>query len=111
MPLACAVTDSCDVGCVLRLLRDVAAMSGCRSFYYIGSSVEEQMGTLVAFGQTLLFTPLIGLLYLLLEYVAAQVMQDDKYLYSCAVGFSGVIFAFVIVDTGLSMRQGVRTRR
>ena len=68
------------------------------------------MGTLVAFGQTLIFTLLIGLQYILLEYLAAQVMQNDKYLFSCAVGFSGVIFAFVVVDTGLSMQQGVRTR-
>ena len=81
------------------------------SFNIIGPSVERAVGTLVVLGMAIIFPLAIGVTYLLMQYFAAAVMKDESYLYSCAVGFSGVLFGLVMVDTGVAWGRGERTRR
>jgi hypothetical protein len=81
------------------------------AFYSFGSQVENQMGSLVMLGQTILFVPLIGVCYMIVETVAAKVTKDIMYEYSCAVGFSGVIFAYLVVHTALQIAMGVNSTR
>ncbi len=71
------------------------------AFHSIGSGVEHQVGSLVLFGLVFLFTCAVGSLYLLFQVIASAVTSDPgKYMYQSAVGFSGVIFAFYVMETG-----------
>ena len=81
------------------------------AWFSIASSVESTLGSLVVLGLAASFNLLCGLVYLTLNMLAAAIMRDEKYMWTCAAGYSGIIFGFLILDTSISLMRGVRTRR
>src|SRR4051812_14140511 len=62
--------------------------------YYLCSDIERKMGTLTLLGQTGLFSVLCGFTYLLMQYIGVKWFKKESYYWTCAAGFSGVLFAF-----------------
>lgn len=69
------------------------------SFSIKGRTLERKYGSFY-FGILLaVFTISTGLMYLLIEYLAFAFLETSYALDSCAVGFSGVIFALKVLTT------------
>lgn len=75
------------------------------ALYQVGSAVEEAMGTLAVFGHTVVFPWLVGLVYLAIQTIASRV-TGQTVMGGCAVGYSGVLFAFLIVEVCLAHLRG-----
>jgi rhomboid domain-containing protein 1 len=69
------------------------------SFGVKGRSLERRLGSAHFACLLAVFTVSCGLAYVLIEYAAALLFQDHHMLSSCAVGFSGVIFALKVLTT------------
>jgi membrane associated rhomboid family serine protease len=71
------------------------------SVFYLGIRLERAMGTLCLFFLSFLFVVLEGTMYFTWYWLLTKVTGDFKYLTSCAVGYSGVIFAYIVIDVSL----------
>jgi len=67
------------------------------SFVPMGRHLEHTFGSLVFFGLVLYFSVAIGLLYLVVCWVLIVVM-GEAWLTYCSIGFSGVLFALLVVQ-------------
>ena len=81
------------------------------AMFQLGSTIEDALGTLTVLGLNMLFPLLVGLEYIFLEFMWSLIKKDDEPLYSCAVGYSGVLFALVVIEVALAIQRGERTRR
>ena len=69
------------------------------SFVWKGISLEKDLGSGYFFSLLAIFVVLTNVVYCALQYVAVLFFHDYSYLYSCAAGFSAVIFAVKVVTT------------
>ncbi|XP_040901935.1 rhomboid-related protein 4 isoform X2 [Toxotes jaculatrix] len=68
------------------------------SFLWKGIRLERRLGGPWFLYLLSVFSLLTGLVYLLLEAVLTELTQDQSYSVSCAVGFSGVLFALKVLN-------------
>ncbi|XP_026155041.1 rhomboid-related protein 4 isoform X2 [Mastacembelus armatus] len=68
------------------------------SFIWKGIRLERQLGGAWFLYLLSVFSLLTGLVYLVLEAVLTELTQDMSYSMSCAVGFSGVLFALKVLS-------------
>lgn len=72
------------------------------SFLWKGRQLERRFGS-VYFGFLLaIFTVLTSLVYVAISIALSEIMDDGSYRMTCAVGFSGVIFALKVLVTHYS---------
>nr|XP_056705998.1 rhomboid-related protein 4 [Euleptes europaea] len=68
------------------------------SLLWKGIKLEKRLGSTL-FGYIIaLFSVLVGVIYMVLEIVFAELLDDPMYKLSCAVGFSGVLFALKVLN-------------
>ncbi|KAK3737301.1 hypothetical protein RRG08_067367 [Elysia crispata] len=67
------------------------------SLLYKGSLLERRFGTPYFIYLTAVFTALTGVTYVGLGVALSEVLNSQSYLTSCAVGFSGVLFALKVL--------------
>lgn len=72
------------------------------SLLYKGSLLERKFGTPYFIYMTAVFTALTGITYVGLGVGLSEFLEDQNYLMSCAVGFSGVLFAMKVLTTHYS---------
>lgn len=82
------------------------------SFMWKAISLERYFGSGYFLYMVGVFSAATGTLYLGMNYLLAELLNQWSYINSCAVGFSGVIFALKVVTThlqpgGMSMIMGV----
>jgi rhomboid domain-containing protein 1 len=73
------------------------------AFLGTGIYLEKRFGSLKFFIILATFTLSTGLTYVGLQFLLANLYEDRDHMYSCAVGFSGVIFALKVLSTHLSL--------
>lgn len=71
------------------------------SFMWKAVSLERHYGSGFFAYMIAVFSVATGLLYMVLNYALAELLGQWSYIDSCAVGFSGVIFALKVVAMGL----------
>lgn len=71
------------------------------SFMWKGKTLEKVYGSGYFAFICLVFTMLTNLVYLALNYLLSMLMFDRAFIFSCAVGFSGTIFALKVLSTSL----------
>ena len=71
------------------------------SFMWKAATLEERFGSAYFLYMTFVFTFLTGVLYVGTGVLMAELLNDWTHMQSCAVGFSGVIFALKVVTTHL----------
>jgi rhomboid domain-containing protein 1 len=69
------------------------------SFGMKGRSLEKRFGSVYFAVLLSVFTVACGLVYIAVEYLAAYLFESPSLQSSCAVGFSGVIFALKVLTT------------
>ncbi|GFN75775.1 rhomboid-related protein [Plakobranchus ocellatus] len=69
------------------------------SLLYKGTFLERKFGTPYYVYLTTVFTALTGATYVGLGALLSETLQEESYLTSCAVGFSGVLFAMKVLTT------------
>ncbi|XP_043348087.1 rhomboid-related protein 4 isoform X2 [Dermochelys coriacea] len=68
------------------------------SLLWKGIKLERKLGSIL-FGYIIaVFSVLIGIVYIVLEYALAGLLNDPSYKMNCAVGFSGVLFALKVLN-------------
>ncbi|XP_005106015.1 rhomboid-related protein 4 [Aplysia californica] len=72
------------------------------SLLYKGITLERRFGSPYFAYLVAVFTPLTSIVYVGLGIALSQLLGDQSYLTSCAVGFSGVLFALKVVTTEYS---------
>ncbi|XP_002737468.1 rhomboid-related protein 4-like [Saccoglossus kowalevskii] len=77
------------------------------SFLWKGMSLERKLGSKYFAYMIAVFSVLTSSLLVCLDILASEVFGDASYLYSCAVGFSAVIFSIKMVTT-YSMAPGTQ---
>nr|CAB3265563.1 rhomboid-related protein 4-like [Phallusia mammillata] len=75
------------------------------SFLWKGRSLESKIGSRQFLYMLAVFSVLVNVVMLYLNYAAAMFFSDASYMNQCAVGFSGVVFAVKVVTTQM-MPQG-----
>lgn len=80
-------------------LDDMHLYFNMASFLWKGISLESRLGSRGLFYLISVFSILTSLMLLVLDKCLATVLADTSYLYTCAAGFSGVIFALKVVTT------------
>ncbi|KAG8580950.1 hypothetical protein GDO81_007487 [Engystomops pustulosus] len=68
------------------------------SLLWKGSKLEQRLGSVLFALIIAVFSQLIGVVYVLLELILAESMDDPSYRMQCAVGFSGVLFALKVLN-------------
>ncbi|XP_030007018.1 rhomboid-related protein 4-like isoform X2 [Sphaeramia orbicularis] len=68
------------------------------SFLWKGMRLERRLGGAWFLYLLSVFSLLTGLVYLLLEAGLTELMQDQSYSMTCAVGFSGVLFGLKVLS-------------
>ncbi|XP_047449250.1 rhomboid-related protein 4 [Mugil cephalus] len=68
------------------------------SFLWKGSRLERQLGGGWFFYVLSVFSLLTGVVYLVLEALLTELTLDQSYSMTCAVGFSGVLFALKVLN-------------
>ena len=71
------------------------------SFMWKSRTLERHYGTPYYAYLTTVFTLLCSIMYLLVNFAIAEMFDAFSYIKTCAVGFSGVIFALKVVTTHL----------
>lgn len=74
------------------------------SFMWKAATLERHFGSGYFAYMVAVFTVATGLLYLAIHYVLTEFLDQWSQIQSCAVGFSGVIFALKVVTTHLQPR-------
>ena len=69
------------------------------SFLWKGISLERSLGTAGFLYVLAVFSVLTNIILVALDMLFANVFGDPSYLYTCAAGFSGVIFALKVLTT------------
>lgn len=82
------------------------------SFVWKGMSLEGRMGSSRFLYVLAVFTALTNAVLVALDIALANITGDYSYIYTCAAGFSGVIFALKVLTTynlpsGVSMVMGM----
>ena len=69
------------------------------SLAWKGMKLEKsnRYGTLGFIGLLVMFAILTGVVYSVLSYAAAELLEDVSYIHQCSVGFSGILFALKVV--------------
>ncbi|XP_040284009.1 rhomboid-related protein 4 [Bufo bufo] len=67
------------------------------SLLWKGTKLEQRLGSVQFALIIAVFSQLIGVVYVLLELLLAETMDDPSYRMQCAVGFSGVLFALKVL--------------
>ena len=69
------------------------------SFAWKGMKLENnsRYGTLGFTGLVSFFAMLTGIVYTVLSYSAAELLDDLSYVQQCSIGFSGILFALKVV--------------
>ena len=80
---------------------DIHLYYNMASFMWKAISLERHYGSGYFLYMVGVFSAATGALYLAINYALAEVMNQWSYVNSCAVGFSGVIFALKVVTTHL----------
>lgn len=93
-------------------LNDFHLYYNMASFVWKGMSLEPRMGSPKFLYILSVFTALTNTVLVALDMVLANVTEDFSYMYTCAAGFSGVIFALKVLTTynlpsGVSMVMGM----
>jgi len=83
-------------GGILHILLNMMTLQG------LGTNLERQMGSLLFFYLILLFDLLISSLHLILAASAHYSQMYSGFMNECTVGFSGILFAFVVINTNSS---------
>ncbi|XP_075426247.1 rhomboid-related protein 4 isoform X3 [Ascaphus truei] len=68
------------------------------SLLWKGSKLERKLGSVLFAVLIAVFSQLIGVVYVMLELILAELMDDPSYKMQCAVGFSGVLFALKVLN-------------
>ncbi|XP_043926172.1 rhomboid-related protein 4 [Protopterus annectens] len=68
------------------------------SLLWKGKKLEPRLGSAWFAYIIAVFSVLTGVVYILLELVLAELMDDHVYRMQCAVGFSGVLFALKVLN-------------
>ncbi|CAG6008308.1 unnamed protein product [Menidia menidia] len=68
------------------------------SFLWKGIRLEQRLGGAWFLYLLSVFSLLTGVVYLGLEALLTELMEDQSYSMACAVGFSGVLFALKVVN-------------
>lgn len=71
------------------------------SFMWKSRTLERHYGTYYYAYLTSVFTLLTSIVYLLINFILAEMLDSWSYIQTCAVGYSGVIFALKVVTTHL----------
>lgn len=71
------------------------------SFIWKAISLEKHFGSGYFLYMIVVFSLCTNLLYVAMNYALAEVLNQWSYMSSCAVGFSGVLFALKVVTTHL----------
>lgn len=71
------------------------------SFMWKAVTLERHFGSGYFLYMTAVFSALTGLVYVTIETLLSELLSDWSYMTTCAVGFSGVIFALKVVTTHL----------
>ena len=66
-----------------------------------GKTLEKVFGSGYFAFICIVFTLLVNLVYLVLNYLLSYLLMDRTFMFSCAVGFSGTIFALKVLSTSL----------
>eukprot|EP00195_Chlamydomonas_chlamydogama_P010854 CAMPEP_0202911522 /NCGR_PEP_ID=MMETSP1392-20130828/55193_1 /ASSEMBLY_ACC=CAM_ASM_000868 /TAXON_ID=225041 /ORGANISM="Chlamydomonas chlamydogama, Strain SAG 11-48b" /LENGTH=388 /DNA_ID=CAMNT_0049602061 /DNA_START=35 /DNA_END=1198 /DNA_ORIENTATION=- len=72
------------------------------AFVPIGQSLEQLVGTVQMFHLILVLTVLEGALYIAAGYLLSFTGIAPRVMWQCAIGFSGVIFGLIVVETAQS---------
>ncbi|XP_074820004.1 rhomboid-related protein 4 isoform X3 [Natator depressus] len=86
------------------------------SLLWKGIKLERKLGSIL-FGYIIaVFSVLIGIVYMVLEFALAGLLNDPSYKMNCAVGFSGVLFALKVLNNhhhpgGTSNIMGIHVSR
>ena len=69
------------------------------SLAWKGIRLENQgrYGSVRFVGLLSVFSIMTGIVYAILSYMAAELLDDPSYTRQCAIGFSGVLFALKVV--------------
>lgn len=68
------------------------------SLLWKGTKLEQRLGSVLFALIIAVFSQLIGVVYVLLELILAETLDDPTYTMQCAVGFSGVLFALKVLN-------------
>ncbi|XP_078266478.1 rhomboid-related protein 4 isoform X2 [Rhinoraja longicauda] len=68
------------------------------SMLYKGIRLEQRFGSTWFAFMLSVFSVMTGIVYLVLESILAELMEDQSYKMQCAIGFSGVLFALKVVS-------------
>ncbi|XP_067851207.1 rhomboid-related protein 4 isoform X2 [Heptranchias perlo] len=68
------------------------------SLLYKGIQLEQRLGNRWFAYMLSVFSVMTGVVYLVLEMLLTELMNDHSYKVQCAVGFSGVLFALKVVN-------------
>lgn len=80
-------------------LDDMHLYFNMASFLWKGISLESRLGSGGMFYLISVFSVLTSLMLLAIDKCLCIILDDPSYLYTCAAGFSGVIFALKVVTT------------
>jgi membrane associated rhomboid family serine protease len=68
------------------------------SLVQLGGSLEAQFGSMQFAFLTMWSILLVGALYVLFSWILAEVLNDPYQMHASAVGFSGVLFCYAVID-------------
>ncbi len=81
------------------------------TFWSLGPVLEKEFGSFSLLGLSFLFTWTQGVVYLLMSWILANTVGDPSYFYQCAVGYSGVLFAYIMLECAMAVLKGETHRR
>nr|XP_033814543.1 rhomboid-related protein 4 isoform X2 [Geotrypetes seraphini] len=68
------------------------------SMLWKGTRLERRLGSVLFACIIAAFSQLIGVMYIVLEMLLAEILDEPIYKMQCAVGFSGVLFALKVLN-------------
>lgn len=68
------------------------------SLVQLGGSLEAQFGSMQFAFLTVWSILLVGALYVLFSWILSEVLDDPYQMYASAVGFSGVLFCYAVIE-------------
>ena len=81
------------------------------AFVPLGGALERQLGSVRFAHLLLLFATTNGAIHAGVSYAVAilPIMQLQRLVYECSIGFSGIIFSLIVVETHTSNVQNRRS--
>ncbi|XP_075058056.1 rhomboid-related protein 4 isoform X2 [Mixophyes fleayi] len=68
------------------------------SLLWKGTKLEQRLGSVFFAVIILVFSQLIGVVYLMVQLILTRCTGDPSYTFQCAVGFSGVLFGLKVLN-------------